>query len=82
MRKAVCTDTDIPLAAEKVNARASLCLTEDKEARRFFVVGMSWTEAAPIREGLKALHSVGDLLGIRWLRPQRVGLVVHQEFWP
>ncbi len=82
MRKAVCTDTDIPLAVEKVKARASLCLTEDKEARRFFVVGMSWTEAAPIREGLKALHRVGDLLGITWLKPRQVGLVVYQESWP
>ncbi len=82
MRDAVCSDADIPLAVEKVKARASLCLTKAKDERRFFVVGMSWTEAAPIRDALKALHSVSDMLGIRWLRPQRVGLVVHQEFWP
>lgn len=82
MRDAVCSDADIPLAVEKVKARASLCLTEDEEARRFFVVGMSWREAAPIRDALKALHSVSDMLGITWLTPRQVGLVVHQEFWP
>ncbi len=82
MRDAVCTDSVIPLTVESVRARAALCLTKAEDARRFFVVGMSWTEATPIRDGLKALHRVGDLLGITWLKPRQVGLVVYQEFWP
>lgn len=82
MRQALCEQAPLALQTPDVLAFASLCLTSDRTGRRFFAVGLSWREAAPIRGALQGLHALQDVAGLGWIAPQQMGILLHQDTWP